>query len=174
MRLNKERRIVNEGYKVGVFTDIFSSFFYTGYIPFASGTWGSLAALIVFLFPAFYNKWILLAATIVITVLGCFTSAIMMKRYGDDPAEVVIDEVAGQWLTIFIIMLFGIPSNNYIMLLTAFVSFRIFDILKLQPAKYLDELDTGTGVMLDDIAAALYAGLSAALVLFFIQKFTGS
>lgn len=173
MRLNKERKIVNKEYKVDLFSDIFSSFFYTGYIPFASGTWGSLAALIVFLFPPFYNKWILLAATIVITIVGCYTSAKMMKRYGDDPAEVVIDEVAGQWATIFIILCFNLPVNNYIMLLVAFICFRIFDILKLQPAKYFDERDTGTGVMLDDIAAALYAGLLGAGALYFIHKFTG-
>ncbi len=173
MRLNKERQIVNKDYKVDFLSDIFSSFFYVGYIPFASGTWGSLAALVVFLFPPFFDKWILLAATIAITLIGCYTSSIMMKRFGDDPAEVVIDEVAGQWATIFIIFCFNIPVNNYIMLLVAFVCFRIFDILKLQPAKYFDERDTGTGVMLDDIAAALYAGLLASAVLFFLHKYIG-
>lgn len=173
MRLNKERKIVNPDYKVDIFSDIFSSFFYVGYIPFASGTWGSLAALIVFVFPSFYDKWILLAATIVITAIGCYTSSQMMKRFGDDPAEVVIDEVAGQWFTIFIVLCFNIPVGNIVMLLAAFISFRIFDILKLQPAKYFDEIDTGTGVMLDDIAAALYAGLFASGALYFIHKYLG-
>ena len=96
----------------------------------------------------------------------------MKNRYGDDPPEVVIDEIAGLWFTYivaFIIFDFFFKAKSLdptqffvsklIFGLVGLIIFRIFDILKLQPSKYFDELKTGYGIMLDDIFAGLYAGI---------------
>jgi phosphatidylglycerophosphatase A len=71
---------------------------------------------------------------------------------------IVIDEVAGQWLTL--IPAIGLFGFHPLPVLLAFVLFRLFDILKPWPVSYLDKkIEGGLGVMLDDIAAGIYAGL---------------
>jgi phosphatidylglycerophosphatase A len=104
----------------------------------------------------------------------------MVKRYGDDPAEVVIDEIVGMWFTFLIgfIMLEFFkaktidPTYSFAAKLTfgivSFLLFRFFDIIKLQPSKYFDEMKNGYGIMLDDIAAGLYAGIVSSVVTHFV------
>lgn len=144
-----------------------------GYIPFASGTFGSLAALpiamLFFHMFAFPSPVIGLLAGVVfaavIYVIGVKASEIYMARTGThDPSVVVIDEVAGQVLALAIIspMLWGSdlsPEYRWIVLCCNFFLFRFFDIVKPWPVSWADQkLDGAHGVMLDDIFAGIYAG----------------
>jgi phosphatidylglycerophosphatase A len=145
---------------------------FTGHIPFASGTFGSLLAFGIYLIPGFSQFLPLTFFTIVFFTIGIYLSEIMRKRYGDDPPEVVIDEIVGQWFTYLIgsivfELFFPVKtfdpafsmSSKIAFGIIGFLFFRFFDIIKLEPAKYFDEKPSGFGIMMDDIAAGLYAGI---------------
>jgi phosphatidylglycerophosphatase A len=163
---------LNNDYKVPLIIKAIGSGLFTGYIPFASGTFGSILGFLIFLIPGFSQMHVILIALLVCFGVGVYVSEIMKRRYGDDPPEVVIDEIAGLWFTYiiaFIIFEFffkaksldptGLFITKVLFGLVGLIIFRIFDILKLQPSKYFDELKSGYGIMLDDIFAGLYAGI---------------
>ena len=92
----------------------------------------------------------LLLITFITFIMGVFTSNQVIKDTGkDDPPEVVIDELTGQWLA-----LIGLP-HSIGFAIASFIIFRILDIAKPYPINQLEELPQGWGVMLDDIAAGL-------------------
>ena len=180
-RLLKTKNPVNEEYKVNIFIKAIGSGLFTGYIPFASGTFGSIVGVLIYLIPGFAQVHSLIIAVILSFIVGVFVSNIMRKRYGEDPPEVVIDEIAGQWFTylvgyfvfaVFITFKTYNPTEYFpqklIFAITGFVMFRIFDIIKLQPAKYLDKKESGWGIMLDDMVSGLYAGILAAVLTHFL------
>jgi phosphatidylglycerophosphatase A len=167
----KEKIIVNPDYKVDFFSKLFSSGLFVGYIPKASGTFGSLFGLLFFLIPRFIEPVVLIPVIIVVFFIGVFVSQQMTKRYGDDPSVVVIDEIVGMWISVLIISsLFDIIGNDLkiISVLVAFLTFRFFDIIKLQPAKYFDKLKNGFGIMMDDVVAGIYAGIVSYLIISFL------
>ena len=82
-----------------------------------------------------------------------------------DPSFVVIDEVAGQLITLFLI------PFSWIYLLAGFLLFRAFDILKPFPARRAEELPGGWGIMLDDIFAGIYANLFLQLTVFLVERY---
>lgn len=159
MRFIKERKIADETVKIDFFTSLFSSFFYTGYFPKASGTIASAAALLIFLLKIFYDPFWLLALILICFVAGIYASKLMIRRFGDDPSEVVIDEAVGMWLTVLIFFLLNGMTPDLKGVIICFFAFRFFDITKIQPAKYFDELNSGFGVMMDDVIAGIYAGV---------------
>ncbi|RPI18292.1 MAG: phosphatidylglycerophosphatase A [Ignavibacteriae bacterium] len=179
-RLLKGRNPVNEEEKVSLIVKIVGSGLFTGYIPFASGTFGSVVGLLIFLIPGFSSYWVLSLAIVAGFFIGIVFSQLMVKRYGDDPAEVVIDEIVGLWFTFLVgyIMVEFIkfksfdPTLNFYTKLTfgivSFIFFRIFDIIKLWPARYFDDKKTGFGIMMDDIVSAFYAGILSSVVSHFI------
>ena len=150
-----------------------ATFFGAGRFPAASGTFGSMVALpfgiALLQIPAPFGRLALLVAVTGVLALGIWASG----RYcaaieQEDSGEVVIDEVAGQWLA----LVFAAPDNPW-HFFAAFLLFRFFDIAKLWPASWAqDHLPGGWGVMMDDIvaglyaAAALYAGIWAAEIPF--------
>ncbi len=164
MRLIKEKKIVDENAKVDLFSVLCSSCFYIGFIPKASGTFGSMFALLFFLINGFEKPEILLGAVVVGFIVGIVTSKIMMKKYGDDPSVVVIDEVIGMWITILVFTILSESEISQFYLIVSFFSFRLFDIIKIQPAKYFDHLDTAFGVIMDDVIAGIYAGIVVYLI----------
>jgi phosphatidylglycerophosphatase A len=124
---------------------------------------------------------VLIIGIIVFFIIGVFVSEIMQKRYGDDPPEVIIDEIVGLWFTylvgyaIFSLFFTAKAFNPQTLFLSkllfgfvGFVIFRIFDILKLQPALYFDNLKNGYGIMMDDISAGLYAGILSPVITHFL------
>ena len=129
------------------------------------GTWGSVAALVVWFAVADGTHasaavvvWSTLAAAIVATLVGIPAATIVERECGrEDPGFVVIDEVAGQW-----IVLIGCPVNWEHALL-GLALFRLFDIVKPWPVRKLERLPAGTGIMLDDVAAGVL-GLIVMLV----------
>ncbi len=136
-----------------------------GLMPFAPGTWGSLAALpIAWVILTHWNIYVLLALAAILFFIGIFASNVYARRTNEkDPGPIVIDEVVGQLLVL------SIAPLSWSYFLTAFVLFRITDIYKPWPASWADRsVGGGFGIMLDDIFAAAYAAaiLYGLIVLF--------
>jgi len=128
-----------------------------GYIPFAPGTFGSAAGLLL---------WMLLPSSaavqsVVIVVLfaaGSWSGTIAERHFGrTDPGQVVVDEVMGMLITLFLVPVNGLGA------FVAFLLFRAADIVKPYPANRLERLHGGVGVMADDGMAAVYANLALRL-----------
>ncbi len=92
------------------------------------------------------------------------TSKKVMKKYGDDPSVVVIDEAVGMWITVLVFILLSGTPASFFYLIMSFLAFRFFDITKLQPAKYFDRLNSGFGIIMDDVVAGIYAGIAVYLI----------
>ena len=132
-----------------------ATFFGTGLSPLAPGTIGSLAALpFAWLIHAWLGQWALVAAAAVAFAIGLWAADAYARADAErDPGAVVIDEVAGQWLTLAAVA--ATPLNYAV----GFVLFRVVDIVKPWPASRIDRhMHGGMGIMLDDIVAAVYAG----------------
>ncbi len=125
----------------------------------APGTAGSVSALIAGFFLAKHGFIILFSALLLVTILGVFAAnAYSQLTNTKDAGEVVIDEVAGQWL-----VLLCIPPNVDSSLLwygAGFILFRLFDILKPWPVSVAEKLPGGIGVMADDVVAGTLAGMA--------------
>ena len=143
-----------------LFTKLFVSIFYIGYIKFASGTWGSLAAIII-LYPIIKFNLLSLETQIIIFIILFFISNLFINYFSNftnsnDSKHIVIDELLG----IFIILIFYdfiFIYNDFITLILIFFIFRLFDIIKIFPANYIDKnLKNGYGVIMDDIVAGVY------------------
>lgn len=138
-----------------------ATWFGCGLLPKAPGTWGSAAALpFAWALYRLGGSWALLAASGLCFLIGWWASAIYVRRTGAaDPSEVVIDEVAGQWL-----VLAAAPADP-LLYAVGFLLFRVLDIWKPWPASWADRhVKGGLGVMLDDMLAAAYGALILALV----------
>lgn len=133
---------------------IIASFFGSGVIRPAPGTWGTLAGWIVFVL---LQSWIAYSAWFFIVAVTFFLGAWACQKTAEDlgvedHGSVVIDEVFAIWLVLSLMP----PALGW--QAAAFVVFRFFDIVKLPPADYFDtKMKNGFGVMLDDAIAALYA-----------------
>lgn len=141
-----------------------ATWFGAGFLRPAPGTWGSLAALPFGLFLlVFTNTATLLAAVVLITLLGWWAARAFERDSGDhDSKMIVVDEVAGQWLALVPLSLphFSGGAYNPVYVISSFILFRIFDIIKPWPVSHFDQKVAGaTGVMGDDIIAGLYAAL---------------
>ena len=141
----------------------------TGYLPIAPGTWGSGAAVVVYLLawrlaPASVN--LTMAAVLVLSGVACVAlGRFAQDAYGrKDPSQVTVDEWAGQAMA-----LLGLPAAGAWGALAAagvaFVAFRFFDILKPPPIRRLERLPHGWGVLADDLLAGVYANLLSQLLL---------
>jgi phosphatidylglycerophosphatase A len=129
--------------------------FGSGYAPVAPGTAGSAVGLLL-LWPlaALSWPWQLLASAVVF-VAGALAAGRVAERVGiKDPGIVVVDEVVGQWVS-----LVGLPLTPATAAL-GFVLFRALDVVKPWPARDLERLPRGWGIMADDVAAGVYAHLA--------------
>ncbi len=145
---------------------LIGTFFYTGLSPVSSGTVGSLAAAAIYYFvPLFQNPVVLVIGIIIVLAAGIWSGGVVERAMKlQDPGIVVIDEVLGQWIALITIQYAG----NLKYTIAAFVFFRFFDIIKLSPARYFEKMHGGTGIMLDDAVAGIYAWIAAHLVMFVI------
>ena len=137
---------------------LIATWFGSGLLPWAPGTWGSLAALpFAVVIAAFGGAWALLAASLLAFAIGIWASDRYAKSMGaEDPSAVVIDEVAGMWLALVPVAL-DLPSYAF-----AFLFFRVFDIVKIWPANIIDRrMKGGLGIMADDMVAGAYAGAAS-------------
>ncbi len=135
----------------------------------APGTWGSLAAVLL---GWAIEHWLgfvpLVLAFVAVTALGFYTiGAELHDRPGDDPSEIVIDEVAGQWLALlFPAMGFWMRDVSMVWpgAVAAFLLFRLFDIWKPWLVGRADRRHDPAGVMLDDLWAGLFAGICTVIL----------
>jgi phosphatidylglycerophosphatase A len=149
--------------KLNFFEMLIGSGFYTGYIPFASGTWGSLAALIIYLIPGFEKPVVIIPAIIVFIILGIITGNKFDVIYGKDPAECTVDEIVGMWISLLFL------PKTFLVVTAAFFLWRAFDIIKPSPARQAEKLPGGLGIMMDDIIAGLYSLLLLHLILYIFK-----
>jgi phosphatidylglycerophosphatase A len=148
MHMNFLARIISTGLGVG-------------YFPLARGTMGSLAILIVYLICPEISSLQQLLILIGLTVIGIYTATVTEQEMqgklgqdkGHDPGIIVVDEIIGM-----LIALIALPKTLFFMI-TAFILFRIFDIMKPYPARQMEKLPGGWGIVLDDVIAGIYANL---------------
>jgi phosphatidylglycerophosphatase A len=122
-----------------------------GYAPIAPGTFGSLVGVAVCLLISGWSLYAQLAAALAITAVGMWASSVAARHFDrSDPSQVVVDEVAGQVVTLVGL---GISWPTVVL---GFLLFRALDIIKPWPANRLERLHGGRGIMADDLMAALY------------------
>ena len=134
-----------------------ATFFGVGRLKPGPGTWGALATVIIWAsvtlgIPVANRAWSTIIAVAVVTLIGIPAATLVVRASGlTDPQFVVIDEVAGQ-----LIALIAVPLA-WKTFLAGFILFRIFDIWKPFPIRRLERLPEGTGIVVDDLGAGLYA-----------------
>jgi phosphatidylglycerophosphatase A len=130
-----------------------------GYVPFAPGTFGSAAGLLVW--------WLLgpsarvqSAAIVLIFAAGVWSASVCERHFGrTDPGHVVLDEVVGMLITLLL------NPVGWGGAFTGFLLFRVADVIKPYPANRLERLHGGFGVMADDAMAAVYSNLALRVLL---------
>jgi phosphatidylglycerophosphatase A len=134
-----------------------ATFFGTGRLKPAPGTWGSLATVIVWALassriPTIDRTSATMIAAAVVTLIGIPAATLVGRATGSkDPQFIVIDEVGGQLVTLIAVPL------AWKTFLAGFILFRVFDIWKPFPIRRLERLPEGTGIVVDDLGAGLYA-----------------
>jgi phosphatidylglycerophosphatase A len=144
-----------------------ATFFGAGRLKPGPGTWGSLAAALLWWLLASHlaPEWripVILALLVISVAIGIPAATLEARGCGkEDPSHVVIDEVAGQLLTLVAVPIGWKP------LLVGFILFRGFDIVKPPPIRMLERLPEGTGIVVDDLGAGIYGLIVMQLLLHF-------
>lgn len=154
---------------------LIASCFGLGWLPIAPGTWGSLPPVVAFGLmlglgvPGFVNT-LVMAAFVVAGSVACVlcTPAVSALTGKSDPGEVVVDEVAGQAVTLMAMPLMlsvnlSLTQGCFVTVL-GFLLFRAFDITKPWPIRRLERLPAGWGVLADDLLAGAFAAVALVLV----------
>jgi phosphatidylglycerophosphatase A len=147
-----------------------ATFFGIGHLQPGSGTWASAVTIALWWaasrwIPSAWLVSVAIAVSVLVTLIGIPPSTVVARESGiKDPGFVVIDEVAGQ-----MIALIAVPTNWKYML-AGFILFRSFDIVKPFPLRRLEALPGGTGIMMDDVGAGLYALALLQIWLHFIAR----
>jgi phosphatidylglycerophosphatase A len=143
--------------RAALWATLVATFFGVGRLHPGPGTWGSLAAVLIwlglsrFIQPTWQTLTLALFAAIAVAI-GIPAATAAAKASGvKDPQFVVIDEVAGQWITLLFVPV------AWKTLLAGFILFRGFDIVKPPPVRQLEKCAWGSGIVLDDVAAGFYA-----------------
>jgi phosphatidylglycerophosphatase A len=150
-----------------VWATVVATFFGIGRIRPGPGTWGSAATVLLWaalaraLSPT-YRMPAAIVLAVLVTLIGIPAATQVARAYGKkDPQFVVIDEVAGQ-----LIALIAVPLA-WKTFLAGFILFRAFDIVKPPPVRQLEKLPEGTGIVLDDVMAGIYALAVMQVLLYF-------
>lgn len=134
---------------------IFSSWFGSGLVPFIPGTFGTLTALpiaIIVNYLGMIYASFSMVAIFPLSVWACHVSHVIMEK--NDPSVVVIDEVAG-----ILVAMFLLPVS-WLTVILAFLLFRLFDIIKPFPIGFIDRnVRGGMGIVLDDVVAGVFANI---------------
>ncbi len=154
-------------HRAPLWATLVATFFGAGRLKPGPGTWGSLATVIVWALlswriPVADRTWATIVAAAVATLIGIPAATRVARASGlKDPQFVVIDEVAGQLVALIAVPLAWKTS------LAGLILFRVFDILKPFPIRRLERLPEGTGIVVDDLGAGLYALAIMHLLLYF-------
>jgi phosphatidylglycerophosphatase A len=166
---------------IPIFHQLVATGLYSGYIPWASGTFGTLVGVLFYLIPGIEHPPVLGMMVIAGFFIGVWSSSRVAAIVGHqltqsaekakqlfqqgehrtaDPSIVVIDEIVGIWIALLFV-----PKTVPAVIL-AFVAFRAFDIIKPQPARALERIPNGWGIMLDDVVAGVYANIATQIALY--------
>jgi len=161
----------------------FATSFGIGLLPYAPGTWGSIAALLIFycliyIQISFFLLFLMFLCFFVFSIIICeMASKELLEK---DHKAIVIDEFSGLWLSFLFIPLLGIydfsisdwQKESYFAAFILFILFRFFDILKPYPISFFDKkFKSGFGIVLDDLMAGIFAALTLLGGNFFIKFF---
>jgi phosphatidylglycerophosphatase A len=139
-----------------------------GYLPLAPGTWGSLVGVGIYLLLRYAAinlghttfLFLELASIVIITLAGIWAASQTERITGrKDPGKVVVDEVAGQLISLLPITLVPFWLSWKPWVIVSFILFRFFDIVKPYPARQMERLHGGLGIMCDDLVAGVYAAV---------------
>ena len=148
---------MNQVSRAPLWAEVTATVFGIGRLRPGPGTWGSAAAVLLWagvahLIRPDWRVGVNVALAVAVTLVGIPAATQVARAYATkDPQFVVIDEVAGQWIALIAAPL------AWKTFLVGFILFRTFDILKPPPVRQLERLPEGTGIVLDDVAAGLYA-----------------
>lgn len=136
------------------FATVVASGFGSGYSPVAPGTAGSLVGLVLWLPLASSPPVVSVSAMLLVTALGIWAGDRTARRLQrKDPGLVVVDEIAGMWVTLMFLPLTPLSAA------LGFFCFRVMDVFKPWPARRFEQLPGGLGIMADDLMAGVYANL---------------
>jgi len=157
--------------------------FYVGLIPFAPGTFASIAGVIMAYFLNFDTFVMFVTSCIIFLVGYVFSDIYAHKKMDGDPKEIVIDEIIGIFITLIICFSFvhwvanydrtvlgkllyhKTHIMNFIVCVFGFILFRFFDIKKPNIIGYIDKnVKGGIGIMMDDVVAGIFAGITFILI----------
>lgn len=139
--------------------------FYIGNIPKAPGTWGSVAALFLWLLFKDVSLTIYITITVITFIIGFFAAGSAEKILDrPDAGSIVIDEIVGMFITLML------APEHPISWLLGLALFRLFDITKPFPVSWFDtHVHGGIGIMMDDVMAGIYALISLQILWYFIE-----
>jgi phosphatidylglycerophosphatase A len=183
------REETNSTRSIPFFTNLIATGFFSGYIPWASGTFGTLVGVLVYLLPGIENPAVLSTLIVFGLFVGVWTSGRVAhiighkltrsaeltkatfqpgKHEAADPSIVVIDEIIGVWIALLFVPKTGLA------VVIAFFAFRAFDIVKPPPAQQLERIPYGWGIMLDDVVAGVYANIATQICLWLVRSYVPS
>lgn len=149
---------------VDIFRKFFATGIFTGYLPYAPGTWASFLTCIIlwFVWPEhwYYQLLIILA----VYPFAVYFADRGIAYFGYDGRPIVIDEMIGQMVALFMV------GHNILAYLLSFLIFRGFDVIKPPPAKAWEKLPGGYGIVADDIAAGFYAAIVLHLIIILLRR----
>jgi len=155
-------------------TSYITTVFGVGHLRPAPGTWGSVAGvLMAWGLHELGGFWLFFVATFAVTALGWWATKVETVGQADkDPSEIVIDEVAGQWVALWPVSLGAMMAGSdfldlYPGIIAGFLAFRLFDIAKPGPVGWADRQPGAFGVMADDIIAGWLAAMVVAVLAVF-------
>ncbi|MFA6598081.1 MAG: phosphatidylglycerophosphatase A [Ignavibacteriaceae bacterium] len=144
--------------KLTVLEKALGSTLFSGYIPFASGTFSSAVAFAFYWIPGFEKPALLIPLIIFFSLLGVFIGSRFEKSYGKDPSQCTIDETVGMWISLLFL------PKQIIITVIAFFIWRLLDIIKPFPARQSEKLPGGIGIVTDDIISAIYTSIIMNLI----------
>lgn len=133
---------------------LLGTFFYLGYSPIAPGTVGTVGAILVYYLLTYLSQPIYFLFLLGFIILSVWVSTEASAAFEKaDPGQIVIDEVCGYLVTMFLI------PTTILNIVLGFFLFRFFDVLKPTPIRRLEGMHGGLGIVADDIAAGIYANI---------------
>ena len=135
---------------VGRVEKVVASLFFSGYFPLFPATVGSAVTCVAYWFFVPENLYIQAALIVIVFFLAVYLSSRLIREWGPDPRRVVIDETSGMLVALFMV------PKSVLLVIIAFLLFRLFDIAKPFPIRRWERLKSGWGVVIDDLMAGIY------------------